>query len=76
MHYNGMTIHFDFFLLMPLVAAAACFLISFILFLALLDRSVLLAPVPLELLAPLELPDLDLEDPELPVTELPLPESL
>ena len=71
-----LTIHLDFFLLMPLVAAAACFLISFILFLALLDSSVLLAPVPLELLAPLELPDLDLEDPELPVTELPLPESL
>ena len=75
MHYNGMTIHLDFFLLMPLVAAAACFLISFILFLALLDSS-LFPDVPLELLAPLELPDLDFEDPELAVTELPFPESL
>merc|ERR1719312_261051 len=65
--------YLDFFLLM-LVAAAACFLMSLILFLALLDSSVLLE-VPLELLAPLELPDLVLEDPELPVTELPLPES-
>merc|ERR1719154_950506 len=66
--------YLDFFLLM-LVAAAACFLISLILFLALLDSSVL-PDVPLELLAPLELPDFDLEDPELPFTELPLPESL
>lgn len=69
-----MDLYLDFFLLM-LVAAAACFLINLILFLALLESSVLLE-VPLELLAPLELPDLDLEDPELPVTELPLPESL
>ena len=69
-----MDLYLDFFLLM-LVAAAACFLINLILFLALLESSVWLE-VPLELLAPLELPDLDLEDPELPVTELPLPESL
>ena len=54
------------------VAAAACFFISLILFLALLESSV---ELPLELLVAPELPDLDFEEPDPPLTELPLPES-